>query len=79
MYDDVDSLELNVDNKEIIEIKDYNHFDILDKTWAKNLNVLLNGNPKLERYEDINKYHQDIADLIIKDTSLSCDVEIVND
>ena len=76
---DIDSLELKADNKEIIEIKDYNHFDILDKTWAKNLNVLLNGNPRLERYEDINKYHQDIADLIIKDTSLSYDVEVVND
>ena len=76
---DIDSYELNIDNKEVIEMKDYNHFDILDKTWAKNLNVLLNGNSNLERYEDINKYHQEIVDLIIKDSSLTCDIEIVND
>lgn len=76
---DIDNYDLKTDNKEVIEIKDYNHFDILDKTWAKNLNVLLNGNSDLKRYEDINQYHQEIVDLIIKDNSLSCDVEIVND
>ena len=73
---------IEIKRKDITEINEYNHFDILDKTWAKNLNKILNGDPNLERYETIDEYYQEISDLILnKDKEVPeeyCEIEIVN-
>lgn len=73
---------IEIKGKDITEINEYNHFDILDKTWATNLNKILNGESNLERYETLDEYHQEISDLILSNNKKVpeeyCDIEIVN-
>lgn len=80
--DNYDFENIEIKNKNSFEIIKYNHFDILDKTWAKNLNKILNGDPNLERYEKIDEYYQEISDMILnKDKEIpeeNCEIVIVN-
>lgn len=66
-YLNLDTKELDFDmisNKQTSTIEEYNHFDILDKAWAKGLNKVFNDKPNLEKYKNIEKYHDDIVKLI---------------
>jgi len=67
-YLNLDTKELNFDiisNKQSSTIEEYNHFDILDKAWAKVLNKLFNDKPNIKKYESLEKYHREIVDLIL--------------
>lgn len=66
-YLNLDTKDLDFDmisNKQTSTIEEYNHFDILDKAWAKGLNKVFNDKPNLEKYKNIEKYHNDIVELI---------------
>ena len=66
-YLNLDTKELDFDmisNKQISTIEEFNHFDILDKAWAKGLNKIFNDKPSLEKYKNIEKYHSNIVELI---------------
>lgn len=67
-YLNLDTKELNFDsinNKQTSTIEEYNHFDILDKAWAKGLNKVFNDKPNLEKYKNLEKYHNEIVELIL--------------
>lgn len=67
-YLNLDTKELNFDiinNKQTTTIEEYNHFDILDKAWAKGLNKVFNDKPNLEKYKNLEKYHNEIVELIL--------------
>lgn len=69
-YLNLDTTELNFDiikNKQTSTIEEYNHFDILDKAWAKGLNKVFNDKPNLEKYKNLEKYHSDIVELIFNE------------
>ena len=71
-YLNLDTTELNFDiikNKQTSTIEEYNHFDILDKAWAKGLNKVFNDKPNLEKYKNLEKYHSDIVELIFNDNN----------